>query len=273
MAKLPESWRTLSNEIRKLREEVRQLRNRSPFANSGLEVTDEDQLTQSGSITIPDNGLLLVDGGDVVMLDQEPSATTLFRLGVQEFLDRGITISRNDGSPALEVRKALSGASQSLSLYDKAGARIGGDAILANSGFDAPHIPMQFIPVDYTSAATAQTTSSTTFVATHEHRGFRQNPAFLPQFMVKCSDGTTSAQIQIWDVVNSVYLNGFLGSPSPVTTTVPTGTTTFTLFTAPAKMQVPGGMSEAIYLQIHVKRTAGAGSVTVAPVRTIGYGF
>ena len=46
------------------------------------------------------------------------------------------------------------------------GARIAGGSLFSPSGFDSPFLPMQFIPVDYTSGATAQSTSATTFTAT-----------------------------------------------------------------------------------------------------------
>ena len=134
---------------------------------------------------------------------------------------------------------------------------------------------MPFVPVDPTVASLAVTTSAATFTATHEHRGFRQNPALKPQFKVRCSDATTAAEIQVRDVLGGVYLGGFLSSPAVHTLTVPAGTTTFTLFeiAGGGAMQLPGFMADPIQLEVHVRRTAGTGSVTVAPVRTIGTGF
>jgi hypothetical protein len=265
----------LRRRLKAIEEQLRRQRNTSPLAGTGLSVVDSGQLMQDGSVTIPNNGLLLVDGGDVVMLDQAPAATEIFRLGVQQYGDRGITIRRNDGTVAIEVKNSFSATDprQSFIIRDPSGAAIGGDSVLANSGFDAPHIELRFIPVDYTSNATAQTTSATTFTALHEYRGFRQNPGLKPQLMVKCSDGTTSAQIQFYDVNAAGYLGGFNGSPVVHTITAPTGTTVFTLFELPSAIVLPGSMSDAMHLEIHAKVTAGTGSVSVAPVRTIGTGL
>ncbi len=274
MAAMPEPWKSLKAFCERLAERVRALENRSALSNTGLEQVDPGQLVQLGSITIPNNGLLLVDGGDVVMLNE--SLVEVFRVGVMDFFDRGMVVRREDGTIAWEMRKAFGMAdpTQAFIIRDRGGAQIGGDALLSPSGFDAPHMSMPFIPVDYTSGAPAQTTSSTSFVALHEHRGFRQNPALKPQFEVKCSDGSTSAEIQVYDVLNSVYLGGFFGTPAVQTIAVPIGTTTFTLFQlASGAMALPGVMSAPMHLQIHVRRTAGVGSVSVAPVRTIGSGF
>lgn len=272
MSARPDPWRTLSGEIRKMKEQLRRLSNASPFSGSGWSVIDPGQVMQDGSVTIPSNGLLLVDGGDVVMLNE--SLVEVFRLGVMAWADRGLTIRREDGTKVFELSRPFASTdAQGLRIYDRVERIIGGDALLSASGFDAPHIPMPFIPTDYTSGATAQATSSGTFVATHEHRGFRQNPALKAQFMAKCSDGTTSADVQVYDVTNATYLGGFNGSPATHAITVPTGTTVFTLFEFSSALQLPGLMSDDMHLEIHARVTAGAGSVTVAPVRTIGSGF
>lgn len=273
MSKLPDPIRSLSGRIRALEERVRKLTNASPFNNSGLAVIDTGQTATDGSVVIPDNGLLLVDGGDVVMLDEAPSAQELFRLGKMINGDRGFLINRQDGSVALSLRATFEGGPQQITIFDANGARIAGQSSLSPAGFDVPHQAMPFIPVDYTSNATAQTTSSATFVPTHEYRGFRQNPALKPQFMVQCSDATTAAEIQVWNVINGVYLGGFAGSPATHTITVPVGTTTFALFEFASPLLIPGAMSAALHFQIHARVTAGAGSVSVAPVRTIGSGF
>jgi hypothetical protein len=272
MSKLPDPYKRLSTELVKMKEQLRRLQNRSPFFNTGLETIDPGQMLQSGSITIPDNGLLLVDGGDVVMLNED--LVEVFRVGVMEHGDRGVIFRRADGTEAMSIRSLIAGGPQVMRMYDRQGGVITGGALLSNAGFDVPYQDLPFHPVDYTSGALAQSTSSTTFAATHEHRGYRQNPAFKPQFMVKCSDGTTSAEVQVYDVNGSVYLGGFLGSPATHTITVPAGTTTFTLFEFSSALLLPGSATgQNLHLQIHVRRTAGAGSVSVAPVRTVGGGF
>ena len=272
MPTMPDPFPSLLARIKRIEE--RQNNRGSVFTGTGWSIIDIGQVAQDGSVTIPNNGLLLVDGGDVVMLNE--SLVEVFRVGVMEFMDRGIVVRREDGTPAWEMRKAFGpdDPQQAFVIRDRLGAVIAGDALLSPAGFDAPHMAMPFTPVDYTSAALAQSTSSTSFVATHEHRGFRQNPALKPQFQVKCSDATTAAEIQVYDVLGATYLGGFLSTPAVQTITVPAGTTAFTLFElASGALALPGAMSDPLHLQIHVRRTAGTGSVTVAPVRTIGGGF
>lgn len=274
MAKLPEPIRDMAGRFRKIEERLRRLENSSPFKGSGLEVIDDGQTATGGSVVIPDDGVLIVDGGDIMAVDKAPSAQTLFQLGTQLHGDRGLTVFRDDGRVALEVRRPFSASdpSQNILIRDRQGGIIGGDSLLSPAGFDAPHIEMRFIPVDYTSSASAQSTSSTSFVATHEYRGFKQNPFLKPQFMVRCSDASTAAEVRIFRVGGS-YLGGFLGSPTIHTVTVPAGTTTFTLFEFASGAQIPGAMSDALHLQVHARVTAGTGSVSVAPVRTIGFGY
>jgi hypothetical protein len=261
----PEPWRSLWKEIRSIKEQLRRLHNASAFSGSGLSVTGS--ITQKGSITIAPDGLLLVDGGDVVMRNE--AGVEVFRIGIMPYGDRGLIIRREDGTVALQLRKLFSPADtqQVFQILDRDGNVIAGDAGLSVSGFDAPHIPLAFIPTDYDSSVNAQTTSSGTFVATHEYRGFKQNPFFRPQFMVKCSDGTTAGEIQIYDVVGAAYLPGFFTGVRKAT--IPTGTTTYTLFELDGAVVLPGAMSSALHIEIHVRRTAGAGSLTVAPVRTV----
>lgn len=273
MGAKPDPWHSLTKWLKALEERVNRLSNASPFFNTGWSVVDPGQVMQDESVIITPGGLLLVDGGDVIMLNE--ALVEVFRIGVMQYGDRGIAFRREDGSIFLEVRKIFGAGdlTQTFLTRDRQGRVTGGDALLSVGGFDAPHIPMPFTPVDYTSGALAQTTSATTFTALHEHRGYRQNPALKPQLMVRCSDATTSAEVQIYDVVNATYLGGFLGSPVVQTITVPTGTTAFTLFEFASAARMPGQMSDPMHLQIHVRRTAGVGSVTVAPVRTVGTGF
>lgn len=277
MSARPDPWRTLSKEVRQLKEQVRRLRNRSAFAGSGQAVTDTGEVTAGGSVIIPAGGFLKVDGGDIIVLNSD--GYEVLRFGQMDFGDQGVKLMRENGSVAIHVRKlfAETDPQQVFQILDRDGRVIAGDAGLAFGGFDAPHIPLSFIPTNYDSSTNAQSTSSGTFVATHEHRGFRQNPYFRPQFMVKCSDGTTAGEIRLYDVIGAGYLIGFFAGIRSVM--VPTGTTSYTLFElnydaglgagAYTEVALPGAMSDAMHLEVHVRRTAGAGSITVAPVRTV----
>jgi hypothetical protein len=273
MAALPEPWRSLRAEIEKINAAIKVLQNSASLEGTGLSTIDDGQVLNSGLVYVGPDGTLLVDGGSVIMLTT--LLVEMFRLGVMEHGDRGIIIRREDDSIALEIRKAFgpSDPGQVIIVRDKSGRAIFAEALLSGSGIEVPHINLPFIPVDYSTAVAAAVTS-TSFVATHEHRGKRQNPALKPELMVMCSDGSTSAEIQFYDVDAAAYLGGFGGSPAVQTITVPTGTTAFTKFElASGALQLPGSMSDPIHLQIHVKRTAGAGSVSVTPVMTFGSGF
>jgi hypothetical protein len=223
--------------------------------------TGEDAQNLTGDMSV---------SGEFSTLDTDGSV--LLKSGTQEFGDRGFAAYRDDGTPAIVVKRVFSAGDprQSLRLLDPSGVTIGGDSNLANSGFDAPHIPIPFTPSDVTLSTYARSTSSTTFVPLFEHYGYRQNPGLKLKVKAWCSDGTTTADIQVWDVLNGVYLDTFFGSPPPSVINVPLATTTPTVFESES-MVLLGAMSDETQIEIHVKRTAGAGSVSVAVLRSIGY--
>jgi hypothetical protein len=208
--------------------------------------------------------------GEFSTLDTDGSV--LLKSGTQEFGDRGFSVFRDDGTPAVVVKRIFGAGDsrQSMLFRDPNGATIGGDSILSFAGFDAPHIPIPFTPSDVTSSAYARTTSSATFVPLFEHYGYRQNPALHLKVKAWCSDATTTADIQVWDVIGGVYLDTFFGSPPPSVINVPLATTVPTVFESES-MMLPGNMSDDMQLEIHVKRTAGAGSVSLAVLRSIGF--
>lgn len=272
MSKLPNpSPRTLAEVLQILRAELKEALKRSPFFDTGLEPVDPGQIIQDGGITITAPGALIVDGGDVILLS--PDLVEVFRLGVQQHGDRGLTIRRDDGSVALEIRREFGpdDASQVLRFRDRVGRVIGGDSILSFTGFDAPHVPITWEQSNLTAAVTrAQSTSSTSFVPLFEHRGYHQNPSVHLQVYAWCSDGTTAGEVQVYDRTSATYLTAFLGPV--VTLAVPAGTITSTLFTLGAVV-LPGQMSDEMSLEIHARRTAGTGSLSVAVARSIGRGF
>jgi hypothetical protein len=158
-----------------------------------------------------------------------------------------------------------------MRLLDPSGATIAGDSIIAGSGFDAPHMEIPFTPSDVTLSTYARTTSSTAFVPLFEHYGYHQNPGLRLKVKAWCSDATTTADIQVWDVIGSSYLAEFFGPTSKIS--IPLATTVPTVFTMANAALLPGGMSDDMHLEIHVKRTAGAGSVSLAVLRSIGRGI
>jgi len=128
-----------------------------------------------------------------------------------------------------------------------------------------------FTPSDVTLSTYARTTSSTAFVPLFEHYGYRQNPGLRLKVKAWCSDATTTADIQVYSVIGASYLAEFFGPTSVLH--VPLATTVPTVFTTGNSMVLPGAMSDDMQLEIHVKRTAGAGSVSLAVLRSIGRGI
>ena len=133
-----------------------------------------------------------------------------------------------------------------------------------------PNIPIPWTPSDVTLSTYARSTSSVTFVPLFEHYGYRQNPGLRLKVKAWCSDATTTADIQVWDVISATYLAGFFAPIRVIS--VPLATTVPTVFESLA-MVLPGTMAADMQLEIHVKRTAGAGSVSLAVVRSIGTGL
>ena len=274
MSKLPDPWPTLGKRLTREEDVTKRMQSSSSFFNSGLSIIDAEQIVQDGAVTIPNNGLLLVDGGDVVMLNED--LVEIFRIGVMEHGDRGLTIRRGDGTIALEMRKVFGpdDVAQALRILDREGRTIAGDAILSQGGFDAPFIPVPFAPKDWTSGARQQSTASATFVPLFEHSGVRQNPALRLTVSAWCSDGATSAEVQVYDPVGAVYLGGFLGSPAAQTITVPLATTVPTTFELGSAV-MPGSapsINNDLRLEVHARVTAGTGSVNVVVLRSMGRG-
>lgn len=256
--------------LRDLRMRVTRLEQRQSLAGTGLSVEDTSQVFLGTAAGLTVEGTLLVDGGDVVMLDVEPSATELFKLGTQPFGDRGLTIRRNDGSAALDIRDIFGTGFQTVRIYDKAGGVVFSDASTSQTGFEVPHIPIPFVPSNFASTTYAQTTSSGSFVALFESDAFFNNPYMKLKIKAQCSNGTTAAEVGVWDTVAGAFLlEPFTAASTQII--VPTGTTAVTEFEAPKIMTLPGPMSNEMKLEVRAKITAGAGSVSVAVTRAIGH--
>jgi len=260
---------SLTRWLRQQERKAQRQQQSSAFNLSGTSVTAEGTTTTDGTWDL--TGDLNVSG-EFSTLDTDGSV--LLKSGTQEYGDRGLTVNRDDGTPAIVVKRTFSAGDvrQSLRWLDPSGRTIGGDSIVAATGFDAPHVPIPFTPSNVATTTFAQTTSSTTFMALFEADTRYQNPGLQLKVKAWCSDATTTADIQVWNVLASSYLDTFLGSPPPSVINVPLATTTPTVFES-EMMLLPGFMSDPMQLEIHVKRTAGAGSVSVAVLRALGVGL
>ena len=135
-------------------------------------------------------------------------------------------------------------------------------------------VPMQ--PVGTTGTAVTcgpfgweRTTTSGTFETLFRNEGMRQNAAWMPVLSVRCSDGTTSGEAQFVDLATGTALVEVL-SPTSLYA-IALGTTVDTLLgpTAPGLL-LPQPYGTTALLGIQVRRTAGAGTITVAVRQSIG---
>jgi hypothetical protein len=191
----------------------------------------------------------------------QDGTTPLFQVGDQALGDRGVTINHDDGTRAIVVRRQFIGDTfQTLQLWSRTGSLVGGENYLAD-GVRAPFVPITLIPVTSPSEAT---TSSGTFSAAYTAEFVRMNATVRLIFLARCTDGTTSGEVQLYDTNTGFALGGFLGAPvSPVA--IPVGTTSNTEFDT-GSTYIPADFEAVAKLEIRFRRTAGAGSVIIRPL-------
>lgn len=224
------------------------------------------------SATTIGSGGFTVDGGDVVMLDTDGSV--LFRLGTQTQGDRGITISREDASLALGVRKVFANTAQVIEIRDADGYPVVAEEPLGN-GLSRPilHIPMQ--PVQVTPS-TLQAgpygwqvpCTSGTFITTHQAWYARGNQYGSFRVRISASDTTTAAEVKVINALNGDHLGPFLAGGWTGVRAV--GTVDFVEVVSPA-LFLPGNPDEhGVTIALQVRRTAGAGTLQVALTESHG---
>jgi hypothetical protein len=221
------------------------------------------QVARRPQFTI-ESGDLTIDGGDVLMLDDDGSV--MFRLGAQEFGDRGLSIFRETGEPAFELKR--DGASEFLQQTWRLSDTVGNVIVSEwafGQGLARPRIPAPCHPATTPSGwgvdGPEASTTSGAFVTLFRSDLRRQNPLYTPGLSVKCSDGTTAAEVQVTNDAGGAALNDFF-TGTAWTGVVPTGSTSF-VNVAPA-LNMPGVYDARVKLNIQVRRTAGAGTVTIA---------
>jgi hypothetical protein len=232
------------------------------------------EVSSDGTFTV--RGLLDLLGS--VSL-KDDTGVELVRLGSMP-IGRGLEFKRGDGSQALAFRKPFADTDPlSLVLLDRASQVVFGENALGN-GLGRPllELPMQPIAAASGTAVTCgpfgweRTTTSTSFVSLFAYDGKAQNGFVDLKVAAKCSDGTTSGEIQVVDASTGLALGGFLAPPW--TGVIPLGTTTLTVFD-PAATQVMSlvhivGFAESMRIEVQVRRTAGAGTITVAIPQSVG---
>lgn len=213
------------------------------------------------------SGDLTIDGGDVLMLDTDGSV--LFRLGAQTEGDRGITIYRQDATPALRISRPDPILPQRVELFDGDGNAIVQESFEGN-GLNKPRLSLPLVPIAAPAAYGVRgpevSTTSGTFVGVFRLQTRQQNPLWQPGFYVRTSDTTTAAEVQAVNVATGTPLNEFFGSP--YLGTVAAGTTAHRELIP--SIRLPGVMEDRITVEVQVRRTAGAGTVFVAAPESVG---
>jgi hypothetical protein len=229
--------------------------------------TLQNSTLAQGSLNIT-GGDVSVAGGSFTLYDT--TGTVLFRIGPQQYGDRGVTAFRADGSVAFRVAKIFgpSDTQQRFQFFDLSGIPIGGDAALSQSGFDSPHVPHMWRPIDRSDARTiTSATALNTWLSLFEHRGVRGNPGLPVTFSVLCSDATTAGQLQVLDMASGLPMAAFFSAPW--VGSIPAGTTTETFITSPS-LVLTEVANTTIRLQVQVQRTAGTGTISVAIAQSVG---
>lgn len=207
------------------------------------------------------SGGLVVDGGEILLLDTDGSV--LFRVGQQQYGDRGVSIYRESGLPAVEVTRGADNLPQAVRIRDSAGNEIvsewGFGAGLARPLLAMPAYPVA-APAAYGVHGPEVTTISASFVTLWSMRTTQQNPLWNPRLMLKCSDGTTAAEVRVVKEDGSTILSDFF--TGPWVGTVPTGSTAFVLRNP--YLGIDSAYGSDVTRHVQVRRTAGTGTVSIA---------
>lgn len=216
------------------------------------------------NITVPrDDG-----GGNIVDIGDMPHG------------DRGLRFWREDGVAAFEMRKTLDASSpQVWRLFDRNETPVVAENAFGR-GLAKPHLEHPLQPVAATSGTALtcgpygieRTTTSATFETLFAYDGRAQNYFLDLKFAAVCSDGSTAGEIQVVDLNTGTARPGF--ALSPWLGEIPAGTTTTTIIDpTPAQVltMVPeDGAGGYQRLGVQVRRTAGAGSITIAVAQATG---
>lgn len=116
-----------------------------------------------------------------------------------------------------------------------------------------------------------RTTVSAAFETLFRNEGMRQNPAWAPALAVRCSDATTAGEVQFVDLTTGVAVALVEVLSSTSLYTIAAGTTVDTLLAPQAPgLLLPQAYGDTARLGIQARRTAGAGTITVAVRQSIG---
>jgi hypothetical protein len=200
-------------------------------------------------------GATSIDHGALTILDPA-DGSILFQAGelaISYPNSLGFIARRRDGTAAIANFSTPDGGGFSA-IYDKQVNVIVSDDGASGQGLGRPWLPISFSLPGSQVPAGAETTTSGTFVTIWEARYQKQHPRFYAYVLLRCSDGTTSGEIQL--VKNGGVLpEDIIQGP----TAIPLGYFSFGTLIG----TVPGDFGEEMSIDIMLRRTAGAGSVGV----------
>lgn len=210
-------------------------------------------LAGTGSLTA---GTTSIGGYPAVLLGPLPTG------------DVGLELRRQDGTLALRVGASGIGASRTdVGIYDKSGGLIFGDSASVPDGIGRPSLSWPLLPAD---GADARSTTSGTFVTVFNAVGRKSNAAVELRFWGSCSDGTTAGEVRLVDFSDVPLLD--LAGAAQVPTPIPAGTTSPALLVTDPCRIAGEPYDTSLYVRVQVRRTAGAGTVTVRPGVLCGAG-
>ncbi|MFF0389685.1 hypothetical protein ACFYS8_13480 [Kitasatospora sp. NPDC004615] len=182
----------LLDRLRAVEDKLRQIEGRTQQRPAQNQVT-------GGGVTISKGGTLSVvtpNGQTVLYIGaigpNHPDGTAQF----------GTVFRREDGSAAMAIWDGAGASPQPLAIWDRAGNTIIADDRMAGQGLARP-----YLSTDAWFGATevpAYTTSSTSWTTLQHLIWYKQHPRVEANFLARCSDATTSGQIQLIDDANNV---------------------------------------------------------------------
>lgn len=143
------------------------------------------------------------------------------------------------------------------------------------TGLGRPLLAMPVQPMAATSTSTTcgpsgweRDTASGVFETLFRHDGVRQNVCWAPVVTVWCSDATTAGQLQFVDLDSGGVLVEALSAVSVYT--IPAGSSAVDVAPSVPGLLLPQQYGTPIHLGVQARRTAGAGTITLAVKQSIG---
>jgi hypothetical protein len=195
------------------------------------------------------------------------SPTGIFQVGatatgqpVMYLGPQGVEIRRADGTLAFRVGKTdATDPGQAVELRDKAGQVAVSDSYLSDDGLDRPSVAFAMRTVGTTQDVAV---TSASFVDVFEVHARKVNAFLEGRFQAACSDGTTTGEARLVDALGAPLA---IHDTAQVPVTIPAPTTVMTRFTTGACVY-PGVVHVTVMtVRLQVRRTAGAGTISVRP--------